>query len=1159
MLRPCLLLYKRDLVALEDCKSAGYLRNKPDLDTMSFDDLYNNFKIVKQEVKETTSSSSSSQNMTFVSSPSSTNEVNIAYGVSNANTQVSPASTQVSTVNTQDITSNLNNEVPTNMALMDFLDSERSSNSLSLKAMKLRLVTVLVKIFLMVKKSPNSPLVKELVSDDKGNPQLELQKKGVINRGCSRHMTGNMSYLSEYEEINGGYVAFGGDPKRGKITDTECVILSPDFKLLDESQVLLRVPKKKNIYNVDLKNVAPSGDHLGKFDGKADDGFFVGYSVNNMAFRVFNNRTSSKDSLGDGSNHQGEEKKDAKDPENEDYEDNDVDKDIVYGCADDPNMPNLEEINYSDDNEDVGAEADMTNLDSNIPVSPILTTRIHKDHPVEQIVRDIHSAPQTRRMTKNVTNYGMFSSVQQMINHKDFQNCLFACFLSQVEAKKVIQALTDPSWIEAMQDELLQFKLQQVWTLVNLPYGKRAIGTKWIYKNKKDKRGIMVRNKARLVAQDYTQEDGTDYDEIFVLVTRIEAIRLFLAYALFKDFVVYQIDVKSAFLYGKIEEEVYVCQPSGFEDLEFSDRVYKVEKALYGLHQALRAWYETLSTYLLDNGFHRGQIDKTLFIKRFKEFEKMMHKKFQISSIGELTFFLGLQVTQKDDGIFINQDKYVDEILKKFGFLTVKTASTPMETSKPLLKDENAEDVDVHIYRSMISSLMYLTSLRPDIMFVDSPFNLEAYTDSDYAGASLDRKFTTGGCQFLGSRLISWQCKKQIVVANSITEADKLYTNDEWNEVRQLVRREFRLTLATAKVKHVNKVAQIHAKVDGKRVVISKASIRSDLRFRDEGDEAVYEEIYDSVERVATTIIGLDAEQDRGIISKTQFTVTLNEPSFIMTSSCSGPRRQETMGMLLLRLGLREYLNFLMTHLSQELTHLETNQALEIKSLKRRVKKLEKKANKRTHKLNILNKIGFLRRTESLYKASLGDRGDASKQGRIINNLDVNEGVTLVDETQGRNDQDMFDTGVAEKEVSTADPVTTGGEIVTTAGVEVSATATTPIISMDDIALGKALADLKSAKPMVKELSIHKATGIVMQEPEEITIRTTTTVPSQSSKDKGKAKIIEPEKPLMKKDQIMIDEEVARNLKAQLQAELEEEERLARQKEEEANIALIDE
>ncbi|GJZ18633.1 putative ribonuclease H-like domain-containing protein [Tanacetum coccineum] len=323
---------------------------------------------------------------------------------------------------------------------------------------------------------------------------------------------------------------------------------------------------------------------------------------------------------------------------------------------------------------------------------------------------------------------------------------------------------------------------------MDLLHGKRAIGTKWVYKSKKDERGIVIRNKARLVAQEYTQEEGIDYDEVFSPVTRIKAIRLFLSYALFKDFVMYQMDVKSAFLYGKIKGEVYVYQPLWFEDLEFLDKVYKVEKALYGLHQAPRAWYETLSTYLLDNGFQRGQIDKTLFIKRVKgdillvqvyvddiifgstkkglctEFEKLMHKKFQMSSMGELTFFLGLQVTQKDDGIFISQDKYVDEILKKFGFSTVKTASTPMETSKPLLKDAEAEDVDVHLYRSMIGSLMYLTASRPDIMFAVcacARFQVTPKVSHLHAVKRIfrylkDRKSTIGGYQFLGRRLISW-------------------------------------------------------------------------------------------------------------------------------------------------------------------------------------------------------------------------------------------------------------------------------------------------------------------------------------------------------------------------------------------------------------------
>nr|GEZ49274.1 uncharacterized mitochondrial protein AtMg00810-like [Tanacetum cinerariifolium] len=252
-------------------------------------------------------------------------------------------------------------------------------------------------------------------------------------------------------------------------------------------------------------------------------------------------------------------------------------------------------------------------------------------------------------------------------------------------------------------------------------------------------------------------------------------------------------------------------------DPNFPNKVYKVKKALYRLHQAPKAWYKTLSKYLLDNGVHKGKIDKTLFIRRHKydillvqvyvddiifgstkkelcsAFEKMMHEKFQVSSIGELTFFLGLQVKHKKDGIFFSQDKYVAEILKKYGFLEVKNASTPIETQKPLLKDEDGKEVDVHMYRSMIGSLMYLTSSRPDIMFAvctcaryqvnpkvshlhamkrifrylkgqpkfghwypkDSPFDLVAYTDSDYARASLDRKFTTGGCQFLRCRLTS--------------------------------------------------------------------------------------------------------------------------------------------------------------------------------------------------------------------------------------------------------------------------------------------------------------------------------------------------------------------------------------------------------------------
>nr|GEU69183.1 copia protein [Tanacetum cinerariifolium] len=275
---------------------------------------------------------------------------------------------------------------------------------------------------------------------------------------------------------------------------------------------------------------------------------------------------------------------------------------------DDPDMLELEDIVYSDDDEDVSAEADLSNLETNI----------------------------------------------------------------------------------------------SVWVLVDLPKGKRAIGLKWVFENKKDEREIVIRNKARLVAQGYTQEEGIDYDEVFAPVAMIEAIRLFLAYDSFMGFMVYQMDVKSAFLYGTIKE-VYVCQPPGFEDLDYPDKVYKVVKALYGLHEDPRAC----------------------------------------------------------------QDKYVAEILRKFGFTDVKSASTPIEAEKPLLKDPDGEDVDVHIYRYLKGKL-HLGLWYPK----DSPFNLVAYSNSDYAGASLGRKSTTGGCQFLGCRLISWQCKKQSVGATSSIEAE---------------------------------------------------------------------------------------------------------------------------------------------------------------------------------------------------------------------------------------------------------------------------------------------------------------------------------------------------------------------------------------------------
>ncbi|GKA94053.1 uncharacterized mitochondrial protein-like protein [Tanacetum coccineum] len=407
---------------------------------------------------------------------------------------------------------------------------------------------------------------------------------------------------------------------------------------------------QKKVLMLKPHNKTPYELFHGKFDGKADECFFIGYSLNSKAFRVFNSRTKIVEenlhirfskSTPNGTQSNGFAGTKASDNAGQARKETEPVKDYILlplwtadppysqdskSSHDDGSKPSSDNgkkfnedlrkdsekdyniFDFSRNDEDDGAEADMNNLDTTIQVSPIPTIRIHKDHP-----------------------------------------------LDQEEPKKVILALKDPSWIEAMQEELLQFKLQEVWTLVDLPNGK-----------------------------------------------------------------IYVDDI----IFGSTKKELCFA------------------------------------------------------------FEKLMHEKFQMTSIRELTFFLGLQVKQKKDVIFISQEKYVDEILKKFRFIKVKTTSTPMETQKPLLMDEDGEEVDIHMYRSMIGSLMYLTSSRPDIMFAvcacaryqvnlgvshlhvvkrifrylkgqpklgiwypkDSPLDLVAYTDSDYARTSLDRKSTTGGC-----------------------------------------------------------------------------------------------------------------------------------------------------------------------------------------------------------------------------------------------------------------------------------------------------------------------------------------------------------------------------------------------------------------------------
>nr|GEU49258.1 hypothetical protein [Tanacetum cinerariifolium] len=413
--------------------------------------------------------------------------------------------------------------------------------------------------------------------------------------------------------------------------------------------------------------------------------------------------------------------------------------------------------------------ADFNNMKSSTIVSPIPIHKVHIDHPKDQIMGDPKFKVQTRRVEKK-------SSGAHAL----------------MEPKKVSQALDDESRVEAM--------------------------------NKKDKRGIVVRNKARLVAQGHRQEEGINYDEVFAPVSRIETIRIFLAFASFMGFIVYQMDV------------------------------YKVEKALYGLHKLPKP--------------------------------ALMNKRFQMSSMGELTFFLELQVKQSKEGIFISEDKYVAEILKKFDFSSIKTASTPIETQKPLVKYEVVADVDVYLYRSMIGSLMYLTASRPDIMFAvyvcsrfqvtpklshlqtvkrifrylkgqaklglwylrDSPFDLEAYSDSDYAGANLDRKSTTG--ETFSPINLYMADLKFVDQHNMVACLEKTEENAEFHQIVDFLSTcsiNYALTVSptiyasyieqfwnTAISKTVNSVKQIHVIVDGKAVVISESSVTSDLLFTDE-------------------------------------------------------------------------------------------------------------------------------------------------------------------------------------------------------------------------------------------------------------------------------------------------------------------------------------
>nr|GEY40199.1 hypothetical protein [Tanacetum cinerariifolium] len=379
-----------------------------------------------------------------------------------------------------------------------------------------------------------------------------------------------------------------------------------------------------------------------------------------------------------------------------------------------------------------------------------------KDRPLEQVIGEPSQPVLTRNQLRS-----------------DGDMCMYALTMSIMESKNVKEAITDPAWIESMQEELFQFK----------------------------------RLGSRLVVRGYHQEEGIDFEESFALVTRMKAIRIFLAYDAHKLFTVFQMDVKTAFLHGTLKEDVCVCQPEGFIDVDHPSHVFKLKKALYGLKQAPHAWYDELSTFLLQNHFFRGTTDPMLFIRRFVDdilvvhiyvddiifgsthprytqlFSNLMKSRFEMSMMGEMTFFLGLQVNQSPCGMFINQSNYVLEILKKYRMESCDPVGTPMEIKDKLDLDQNETPVDATKYHSMIGALMYLTSSRPDIVHAtclcaryqakvtkkhlkevkrifrylcgtvnmglwytkDSGFELIGFSDVDYAGCKDTFKSTSGG------------------------------------------------------------------------------------------------------------------------------------------------------------------------------------------------------------------------------------------------------------------------------------------------------------------------------------------------------------------------------------------------------------------------------
>ncbi|GJT70493.1 retrovirus-related pol polyprotein from transposon TNT 1-94 [Tanacetum coccineum] len=612
----------------------------------------------------------------------------------------------------------------------------------------------------------------------------------IKDSGCSKHMTGNRKLFSTYKAYNGGNVIFGSN-LRGQICDNKCRVTfsKHDSEITKDGKVISRGIRKKGLYVMKLENKPKDQICLATIDenstlwhrrlgGHANMRLIQSLAskdlVRNLPKLKFDQHFSDACKIRKQAHASHKAKNivsttrclelihmDLFGPSTiRSYEGNRytlviVDdyfrkiEELLNVPFDETPPPSKTSPLVDDDldEEEAIRATEKKNLekvvdDETLEIDEIVNIKESMNHPLENVIGNINQRT-LRSQAQNQSN--------------------FFCFISTIEPKNMNEALGDESWIVAMQEELNQFIANDVWELVPQPRNMTIVGTKRVFRNKLDKNGVVSRNKARLVAQGYNQQESIDYDETYAPVARLESIRILLSYACALDFKLFQMDVKSAFLNSFINEEVYVAQPPGFIDFEKLDHVYKLKKALYGLKQAPKACSNLIIVQIYVDDIIFGLTCQDMC----DEFAKIMHDEFEMSMMGELNFFLGLQIKQIEDGNFFNQSKYIKEMLKKFGLKDSKPMKTPMSYDTKLTKDEEYESVDSTKYRGMIGTT-HLGLWYPKGTGIETV----VYADSDHAGDYVDRKSTSGICTFVGCCLTSWFSKKQAALAISTTEAE---------------------------------------------------------------------------------------------------------------------------------------------------------------------------------------------------------------------------------------------------------------------------------------------------------------------------------------------------------------------------------------------------